>query len=82
MTEYEMFLVWMGVTAGYCLGLIVSRSHHKLMRHIMNDLTALTAAVAALAAKVDAMKPGAPDVTPQLATLVDQVNAIAAKIPA
>lgn len=48
----------------------------------MNDLTALTAAVAALSAKVDAMKPGAPDVSPQIASLVDQVNAIAAKIPA
>lgn len=48
----------------------------------MNDLAALTAAVVALAAKVDAMPHGAPDVSPQIAALVDQVNAITAKIPA
>lgn len=64
---------------------LILRLFHKIylkLEKIMNDLTALTAAVAALAAKVDAMKPGAPDVSPQIAGLVDQVNAIAAKIPA
>lgn len=50
---------------------------------IMNDLSKLTAAVADLAAKVDAMnaKPPVSD-QPAIDALTDQVTAIAAKIPA
>jgi hypothetical protein len=51
---------------------------------IMNDLSKLTAAVADLAAKVDAMnaKPQPVSDQPAIDALTDQVTAIAAKIPA
>lgn len=53
----------------------------------MNDLTKLTAAVADLSAKVDAMNAKPPvtpgvDIQPAIDALTDQVTAIAAKIPA
>lgn len=62
----------------------------KILKHlvkIMNDLTNLTAAVADLNTKVDAMnaKPAPavpPDIQPAIDDLTNQVAAIAAKIPA
>lgn len=53
----------------------------------MNDLTHLTAAIADLAAKVDAMNAKPPvvpavDIQPAIDGLTTQVAAIAAKIPA
>lgn len=62
----------------------------RILKHqvrIMNDLSKLTAAVADLNAKVDAMNAKPPvvpgvDIQPAIDALTDQVVAITAKVPA